>query len=94
MKIIIYGANDMAMAIATEFFEDHDVIVIDPEQKKLDLFSKLDLGVMCADALSIKILKDEPYYEKDNQYCCLSETYEEASNKLWEAFEKDGDYNV
>lgn len=42
----------------------------------------------------VKILKDDPYYEKDKQYCCLSKTYEEASNKLWEAFEKDGDYNV
>ena len=33
MKIIIYGANEMASAIATEFFEDHDVIVIDSNQK-------------------------------------------------------------
>lgn len=58
MKIIIYGANDMTLAIAQEFFEDHDVIIIDPEQKKLDTFSRFDLGVMCADALSIKILHD------------------------------------
>ena len=34
----------------------------------------------------IKILKEEPYYEKDNQFCCLSETYEEACNKLIEVF--------
>ena len=42
----------------------------------------------------IKIFKDEPYYEKDSNFCCLSGTYEEASNKLWEAFKKDGDINV
>ena len=47
MKIVIYGANEMGVAVATEFFEDHDVIVLDPEQKKLEPFSKLDVGVMC-----------------------------------------------
>ena len=35
MKIIVYGANETAYAIATEFFEDHDVVVIDPDQKKI-----------------------------------------------------------
>ena len=58
MKIIVYGANETAYAIATEFFEDHDVVVIDPDQKKLENFSRLDVGVMCAEATSIKILKD------------------------------------
>ena len=42
----------------------------------------------------IKINKEEPFYEKDKQFCCLSRTYEEASNKLWEVFEKDSDINV
>lgn len=32
---------------------------------------------------NVKILKDEPYYEKDTQFCCLSETYEEACSKYW-----------
>ena len=58
MKIIIYGANSMAAGIAAEFFEDHDVIVIDPVQKNLDSFSNLDIGIMLGDALSMKVLKD------------------------------------
>lgn len=57
MKIIIYGANEMASSIAAEFFEDHDVILIDPVQKNLDSFSRLDIGIICADALNIKNLK-------------------------------------
>lgn len=65
MKIIIYGANEMALAIANEFFEAHDVIVIDPEQKKLDTFSKLDIGMICANALSIKILQDADIAKAD-----------------------------
>lgn len=43
---------------------------------------------------NVKILKDELYYEKNSQFCCLSATYEEASSKFWEAFGKDGDINV
>ena len=58
MRIVIYGANEMASAIAAELFEDHDVIIIDPCQKKLDTFARLDIGLVCADALNINILKD------------------------------------
>ena len=65
MKIVIYGANDMASAIAAELFEDHDIIVIDPNQKNLEGFSKLDIGIFCADALDIKILKDADIKEAD-----------------------------
>lgn len=42
----------------------------------------------------IKFNKEEPFYEKDKHYCCLSETYEEASNKLSSNFCEGGDYNV
>ena len=58
MKIIIYGANSIGAGIAAEFFEDHDIIVIDPSQKNLESFSNLDIGVICADALNINVLKD------------------------------------
>jgi Trk K+ transport system NAD-binding subunit len=46
MKIIIYGANEMASAVAGELFEDYDVVVVDPDQKKLDALSKLDIGFL------------------------------------------------
>ena len=65
MKIIIYGANEMSIAIASEFFEDHDVIVIDPEQKNLDTFSRMDISMMCADIMSIKALKDADVEKAD-----------------------------
>lgn len=58
MRIIIYGANEMASSIAAELFEDHDIVVIDPNQKNLDAFSRLDIGIICADALNIKILEN------------------------------------
>ncbi len=65
MKIVIYGANEMASSIAAEFFEDHDVIVIDPNQKNLDSFSSLDVGVICADATDIEILKQSDIINAD-----------------------------
>ena len=73
MRIVIYGANEMASAIAVEFFEDHDVIVIDPNQKNLEPFSRLDVGIICADALNIKILKDADVSSADAFIACSSD---------------------
>ena len=76
MKIVIYGANEMASAVAAELFEDYDVIVIDPDQKKLDSLSRLDIGLMCADAISIKILKDAEV-DKASAFIALSDNDEQ-----------------
>lgn len=76
MKVVIYGANEMASAVAGELFEDYDVIVIDPDQKKLDSLSRLDIGLMCADAISIKILKDAEV-DKATAFIALSDNDEQ-----------------
>ena len=73
MKIIIYGANEMASSIAVEFFEDHDVIVIDSSQKNLELFSKLDVGIICEDALNLKLLKDNQLSDCDVFIACSND---------------------
>jgi len=70
MQIIIYGANEMASSIACEFFEDHDVVVIDSNQKKLDSFSKFDLATVCADVLDIKTLKEININDSDVFIAC------------------------
>ena len=56
MKIVIYGAGDIASIVATEFFEDHDIIVIDPDIEKLNQFSQLDLSTIVGDASNINVL--------------------------------------
>ena len=73
MRIIIYGANEMGSAVATEFFEDHDVIVIDPNQKNLESFSRLDVGIICADALNIKVLKEADIASADAFIACSND---------------------
>ena len=76
MKVVIYGANEMSSAIAGELFENYDVVVIDPDQKKLDSLSRLDIGLMCADAISIKILK-EAQVDKACAFIALSDSDEQ-----------------
>ena len=73
MRIIIYGANEMGSAVATEFFEDHDVIVIDPNPKNLEAFSRLDVGSICADALNLKVLKDADIASCDAFIACSND---------------------
>ncbi len=58
MKIIIYGANEVGSLIATEFFEDHDIIVIDPDFSKLEKFSRLDISTISGDASNVNVLKE------------------------------------
>ncbi len=70
MKIIIFGSNEMASSIATEFFEDHDVIVIDSNQKNLETFSKLDVGTICADILDVQILQNADIQDADYFIAC------------------------
>lgn len=57
MKIVIYGANDIASIIAAEFFEDHDIIVIDSNPQKLNQFTNLDLSTINGDASNLNVLK-------------------------------------
>ena len=72
MKIIIYGANETGSIIAAEFFEDHDIIVIDPDSKKLEKFNNLDLTVMCADASNINTLKEADIKNCDVFIACTN----------------------
>ena len=72
MKIIIYGANEMGSIIAAEFFEDHDIIVIDPDSKSLEKFNNLDLTTICADASNMNILREADIKNCDVFIACTS----------------------
>ena len=48
MKIIIFGATELGCLIATEFFEDHDVIIIDKEENiTTETISKICKALNC-----------------------------------------------
>lgn len=57
MKIIIYGATDVGCLLATEFFEDHDITIIDKEENRTDEFNKLDISFVQGNASDLEVLE-------------------------------------
>lgn len=57
MKIIIYGATEVGCLLATEFFEDHDITIIDKEENRTDEFNNLDISFIQGNASDIEVLK-------------------------------------
>lgn len=57
MKIIIYGATEIGCLLATEFFEDCDITLIDKEENRSEEFDKLDISFISGSATDIKVLK-------------------------------------
>lgn len=57
MKIIIYGATEIGCLLATEFFEDCDITLIDKEENRSEEFDKLDISFVSGSATDIKVLK-------------------------------------
>ncbi|MBQ2644525.1 Trk system potassium transporter TrkA [bacterium] len=70
MKIVISGANNRALLIATSLFEDHDIVLIDKEENLSDDFNKLDIEVVRGNAADIKILKENHLDECDVFIAC------------------------
>jgi len=70
MKIIIYGANETGSIIATEFFEDHDIIVIDSDASNLEKFNNLDLATIVGEGSNINVLKQAGIKDADVFIAC------------------------
>lgn len=70
MKIIIYGANETSSIIATEFFEDHDIIVIDSDAAYLEKFNNLDLATIVGEGSNINVLKEAGIKDADVFIAC------------------------
>ena len=70
MKIIIFGATELGCLIATEFFEDHDVTIIDNEVNITKDFNKLDIGYVQGNATSIDTLKQADIRNADVFLSC------------------------
>ena len=64
MKIIIYGA--------TEFFEDHDITIIDKEENRTDEFNKLDISFIQGNASNIDVLKNADIKNADIFIACTA----------------------
>lgn len=77
MKIVIYGATEVGCLLATEFFEDHDITVIDKEENRTDEFDKLDISFVKGNATDIGVLKAADIVNSDVFIACT--TLDEAN---------------
>ncbi|MBE7705042.1 MAG: Trk system potassium transporter TrkA [Cyanobacteria bacterium SIG29] len=73
MKIVIYGANEIACLIATKFFEDHDIIIIDDDpDDSSDSFEKLDLEYVRGSGSNISVLESIGIKDVDVFIACTN----------------------
>ena len=70
MKMIIFGANEVGAMIASQFYTTNDVIVIDNEKNKLDIFNKLDISFIDGNATNIDLLKQTNVKDADFFIAC------------------------
>lgn len=70
MKIVIYGATEIGCLIATEFFEDHDITIIDKEENRADELSSLDISFVQGNASNIEVLKNADIKNADVFIAC------------------------
>lgn len=70
LKIVIYGATEVGCLLATEFFEDHDITVIDKEENRTDDFDKLDISFVQGNASDIHVLKAADILNADVFIAC------------------------
>lgn len=70
MKIVMYGASEIASLIAKEFHQIHEITVIDKEENKTDEFSRLDIRFINCEALTIDVLKNINIKNADTFIAC------------------------
>ena len=70
MKIVIYRATEIGCLLATEFFEDHDITIIDKEENRTSEFNQLDISFIQGNASDINVLKCADIFNTDIFIAC------------------------
>ena len=70
MKIVIFGATEVGCLLATEFFEDHDITIIDKEENRTDEFDKLDISFVQGNATDTNVLRQADIRNADVFIAC------------------------
>lgn len=77
MKIVVFGASEIGCLIATEFFEDHDITIIDKEENKSGALNRLDISFVEGNGSNINILKAANIEDADVFIACTN--FDEAN---------------
>ena len=72
MKIIIFGATEVGCLLATEFFEEHDITIIDKEENRTDEFNKLDISFIQGNASDLEVLNQADIKNADIFIACTA----------------------
>lgn len=72
MKIVIFGATEIGCLLATEFFEDHDITIIDKEENRTDEFNKLDISFIQGNVSDTEVLKKADIQNADVFIACTA----------------------
>ena len=70
MKILIFGATELGCRIATNFFEDHDITIIDKEENFSNNINKLDISFISGNASNINVLEKAEIHDADLFLAC------------------------
>jgi len=77
MKIVIFGACEIGNLIAAEFFQEHDITIIDKEENKSDTLNKLDISFVDGNGSNINTLKSAKIEEANIFIACTD--FDEAN---------------
>lgn len=72
MKIIIYGSTEIGCLLATEFFEDHDITLIDKDENRTSELESLDISFVQGNAANIEVLKSAGIKDADVFIACTN----------------------
>ncbi len=77
MKIVVFGASEIGCLIATEFFEDHDITIIDKDENRTEALNKLDISFVAGNGSNINTLKSSNIEDADIFIACSA--FDEAN---------------
>ena len=72
MKIVIYGSTEIGCLLTTEFFEDHDITIIDKEENRAEELSNLDIIFIQGNASDPEVLKSADIKNSDVFIACTN----------------------
>ena len=72
MKIIIFGANKIGAMIASQFYTDNDITIIDNEKNRVDAVTKLDIGFVDGNGSDLEVLKQAGVKNADFFIACTN----------------------
>lgn len=70
MKILIYGTSDTSLQVALQLCKDHDITILDQQDKLPEQFSNLDVNFVSGSGADVNVLKQAQVAKMDIFIAC------------------------